>query len=92
MRGTIPVQNPLPTIDVVERPVYQTSDSKEFSFLDTALDHQRRLNLTILMKRGGVCEDGEWSQEMVRDWILDNLPEIHQALLFKQEEKLRGEN
>lgn len=58
------------TIVEVER--FEARDGRQF---ETPAECQRH-ELRLIMDRDGVCRGGEWSDVMIRDWILDNADEI----------------
>lgn len=74
-------------IAIITQKVYETSDGKTFLEITDAREYERKLAITTILDRDGVCRGGSWDQEMILDWLLKALPEINQTTsgrLFKK--------
>lgn len=67
-------------VESVVRRVYIAGDGKEFLDHKMATDYEQRRAVKEILEKEGVCRGGEWDQQMILDFIIENDRAIIEAL------------
>lgn len=67
-------------VESVTRVIYTAGDGKEFLDYATATDYEQRRAVRELLEKARVCRGGEWDQQMILDFIIENDRALIEAL------------
>lgn len=67
-------------MSISEITAFRTSDGKIHETLQFAKAHESRYELREFMTSTGICQGGEWTAEMVFDWLIENRARLWQLL------------